>query len=505
MAPVVEQLLRLTPARLYFVRIAPNRVDYGVLLCLIGLIGALSGTSFWASYGLSGARRRVLEAPLAFLGVMSVTHFLYLHLSRYPPLWNAVAVDLVRLGLTAFEGWFVVSFIVGLAVVAVFASWPSAWRTAKPLLCGGAGVVWLTAASAIWHPPAATLTPDDATRPRLLNVHELGPGNPVVWVILDEWDYDLTYGRADRKVFPELDRLRQQAVFLENVRAAGNITLVAIPGLLLGRPVRDYHTTAPAAARFLSTGVSEAFPGPQTIFDTAAQFGYQSHIVGWYHPYCRIFGSQVASCWWDDLMLPSLRPGADIGTKTVAFLRDSIELESLPLAGPSNALQRQIARVGPMVELASRAASHPGRSLSFLHLPLPHAPFFRLDANGSMQPLATAAAGYEAGLDAADRAVGSLRTAMEHANVWENALVIVTSDHPYRYQLAGGYGNGHIPMLIKFPHQNSAVIYSHPFQAVETRNLIEDFIQGKLATPERAVAWLDQAAPRPVSMTQLDP
>jgi hypothetical protein len=74
-------------------------------------------------------------------------------------------------------------------------------------------------------------------------------------------------------------------------------------------------------------------------------------------------------------------------------------------------------------------------------------------------------------------------------------LVVVSSDHPYRYQFGGGYGNGHIPMMIKLPHQSAPVVYSHRFEAVNTRNLIEDFMQGRFATPERALAWLDRSGP----------
>ena len=438
--------------------------------------------------------RRVLEAPFVLLCVMGIGHLVHLHLSRYPPLWNAVAARWFSVGVTAVDGWFIVAILCGLLVAGVFNRWPWAWAVVKPFMCGGAAVVWVACAMALIH-PAGPLPQGQSAGPQVRPAREIGPGNPVVWIVLDEWDYDLTYRRKDRKAFPEFERLRKQAVFFDDVRAAGKITLVAIPGLLMGRTVRDYRAVNPSAARFVSVGTAGTFPGPPTIFDTASQFGYQSHIVGWYHPYCRIFGAQVASCWWDDLMLPPLRPGGSIAARAGAFLRDSIELEILPVAGPANNILKHMARINPMIEQASAAASQSGRSFSFLHLPVPHGPFFKLDAGGQMIPLPTDAEGYQSGLDAADRAIGSLRAAMERSGVWDEALVIVTSDHPYRYQYAGGYGNGHIPMMIKFPHQSAAVIYSHPFQAVETKNLIENFMQGTMTTPERAVVWLERNAP----------
>jgi hypothetical protein len=494
LAPVVEQLLRLTPAKLYFVQHAPDRLDYLVLFGLILMIGLIAGSADWLGPRFSGpVVRRLFEAPLWLLCAVGIEHMVHQHLSRYPPLWNLVARAWNHVGLTAVDGWFITGIACSIPVLAAFSRWPRVWSSAKPILCGGAATIWLACGVKIVHPPKAIADVAAHQAGVVRPVHEIGPGNPIVWVILDEWDYDLTYKRKDGKVFPEFDRLRKQSVFLENVHAAGKITLVAIPSLLMGQRLKEYRSSSPSGAKFISMARTEPFPGPRTIFDSASQYGYRTHIVGWYHPYCRIFGAQSESCWWDDLMLPALRPGGSVADRAAAFFRDSIELELLPGIGPANNIIKQLARVDPMIDQAALAASHTGRSFSFLHLPVPHGPFFKLDSAGRMIPLPSDVAGYQSGLDAADRAVGSLRAAMERAGIWDDALIVVTSDHPYRYQFGGGYGNGHIPMMIKFPHQSMPVVSSHPFEAVETKSLIEDFMQGGLATPERALAWLERS------------
>ena len=494
LAPVAEQLLRLAPARLYFIRTLPDRTDYLVFLGLVCVLGVIAGTAFWSSYRCTGLLRRILEAPLAGGVVLGVAHLVYLHLSRYPPLWNAVVAWWERVGVTGTDGWFGLSILFGLLVLGVFGQWSRGWMLAKPMLCGGAAVVWMACGSAILR-PAGPLREGPSGGATVRMARGMGPGNPVVWIVLDEWDYDLTYRRSDHKVFPEFERLRTQSVFLDNVRAAGKSTLVAIPGLLMGQSVREYRPATAAGARFVTVGTAESFPGPRTIFDTAGQFGYSSHVVGWYHPYCRIFAGQLSTCTWDDLRLAFLRPDGTTAQRVGAFLRESVELENLPVAGPDNGALKHLARVQELAEQASISATRPGRNFSFLHLPVPHAPFFKLEGEGRMVPVPTDGEGYQSGLDAADRAVGAVRQAMEKAGVWDEALVIVTSDHPYRHQFEGGYGNGHVPMMIKFPHQSSPLNYSHPFQAVETRSLIEDFMQGAVATPERAVAWLERKPP----------
>jgi hypothetical protein len=462
------------------------------LLGLILVIGLIAGLAYDFAQRRQPWLRHALELPFWLLWIVGFEHIIHFHLARYPPLWNSVAAWVNTYGLSATDGWFYVGIVCSAVAVSVLYFSPRVWSFAKPMLCGGAAVVWLGCAWKLVQMPEP-LPHSHLGAVRLLNTHEVGPGNPVVWIILDEWDYDLTYLRTDGKIFPEFERLRGQSVFLQNVRAAGKATLLAIPSLLMGQTVREYRPSNPSAARFVSTAASETFPNAGTIFDTAAKFGYHSQIVGWYHPYCRMFGTLVESCWWDDLMLPALRPGRPLADRAGAFLRDSIELEIVPGGKPSNTIVKHLARVNPMVMQASLAASQSGRAFSFLHLPLPHGPFFRLEADGRITALASDVAGYQFGLDAADRAIGKIRTAMEAAGTWDTALVVVSSDHPYRYQFGGGYGNGHIPMMIKFPHQSTPVVYSHTFQAVETRRLIEDFMQGNVGTPERAVAWMDHA------------
>lgn len=500
LTPVVEQFVRLTPARSYFLQRVPDRLDYLVLIGLIIGIGLITGMADWFGQRFTCSARRLFEAPLWLLFALGVEHVIHQHLGRYPPVWNTVGAAWNRAGVSAANGWFVTGLLCAIPLLAGFYFWPQAWSSAKPILCGGAAVVWLACGLKLIE-PAAQLTDNRsvvASRSsgagRIQPVGSSRPGGPVVWLILDEWDYDLTFKRPDQKVFPAFERLRSQSMFLENVRAAGTGTIVAIPSLLMGRRVTEYRPASAAGAKFVASAPAlESFPGPPTIFDSAGQFGYRTHIVGWYHPYCRIFAGRLDTCWWDDLRMQALRPGGSVGARAAAFLRESIELETVRGLGPTNLLLRQVGRVDPMIEQASVAASHSGKSFTFLHLPIPHGPFFKRESDGRITAQPSDVNGYQYGLDEADRALGMVREAMVRANVWDDALVIVTTDHPFRYQFEGGYGNGHIPMMIKFPHQTAPLVYSHPFQAVETKGLIEDFMRGGLPTPERAVAWLERS------------
>jgi hypothetical protein len=490
----VEQFVRLTPARSYFLQRVPDRLDYLVLIGLIIALGLIAGSADWFGQQFSGSVRRLFEIPLWLMCALGIEHVVHQHLGRYAPVWNTVGAAWNRAGVSAINGWFITGLLCAMPVLAAFYFWPQAWSSAKAILCGGAAMVWLACGIKLIHPTVPlTNSRSVVAAPELKTAGSSRPGSPIVWIILDEWDYDLTFKRADQKVFPAFERLRSESMFLEKVRAAGTDTIVAIPSLLMGRRVTEYRPASAAGAKFLSSATAfESFPGPPTIFDSAGEFGYRTHIVGWYHPYCRIFAGRFDSCWWDDLRMQALRPGGSAAARAVAFLRESIELEAVPWLGPTNLLRRHVGRIDPMIEQASVAASHSGKSFAYLHLPIPHGPFFKRESDGGIVPQPSDVHGYQYGLDEADRALGIIRDAMTRAGVWDDALVVVTTDHPFRYQFEGGYGNGHIPMMIKFPHQTAPMVYSHPFQAVETKGLIEDFMRGGLPTPERAVAWLDR-------------
>jgi membrane-anchored protein YejM (alkaline phosphatase superfamily) len=70
---------------------------------------------------------------------------------------------------------------------------------------------------------------------------------------------------------------------------------------------------------------------------------------------------------------------------------------------------------------------------------------------------------YEAGVRYLDDALGVLFEALEVSGVWDQLLVVVTSDHGEEFDEHGGFGHGSlheeiiaVPLLIKWPHSEHA-------------------------------------------------
>jgi hypothetical protein len=473
LSPVVEQLVRMTPARLYFVKTLPERTDYLILCALILVIGLAAGF----------AEAKWSRAPVLVLSGFGLEHLIHGHFSRYAPLWNALARQIKLVGLIVSDGWFLIGVLAAALTMALLAYFPWLWNGFRQFLCGCALVVWGMIAVKIASPP--TFFPAQANLPPRVPVTYTHPKPPIIWIVFDEWDYDLTFNRSDGETFPEMDRLRRQSLFFEHARAAGRVTLLAIPSLLTGMAVREYHAVNASNAKLSSGQNVASFPaGTGTIFDVAKSEGYHSSIVGWYHPYCRLFGAQVDTCYWEQASMPVLLPGADTADRVLAMLRETAEIEYASGIGPANSVRRHIARFRPMLRESQRASVRQGAAFSFLHLPVPHPPFFDAD----FRRVPASAQGYVQGLRMADRALGAIRHEMEGADVWEEALVIVTSDHPYRYQFLGGYGNGHIPLLIKFPHQTAAAAHTAEFEARDTRAIVEAAMRGQVLNADDGLA-----------------
>ena len=474
LAPAAEQLVRMTPARLYFVKTLPERTDYLILIALILLIGATAGWFADRGYNL----------PVYILCGVGIEHLIQGHLSRYAPVWNWMGREFKEFDMVVADGWVYVGAFLAAILMLLIARFTVLWNGFRPVLCGGAMVVWGSIGMKLASPPR--FFPEMAShKPRapISQAVYSHPRPPVVWIVFDEWDFDLTFAREDAAVFPEIDRLSRQSVFFEHAKAAGKVTLVAIPSLLTGIPVLDFRALNASTGKLKN----EAFPGNvETIFDVAAREGYRSSIVGWYHPYCRLFGEQLESCYWDQSAMPVLVPHSDPFRKAVAMLRESVDLEYLPGIGVSNTIQRHIGRYEPMLKESERVAVRKGAAFSFLHLPVPHPPFF--DHQHHQIPASPQT--YVNGLQRADEALGRIRQHMEQAGVWDEALVVVTSDHPYRYQYLGGYGNGHIPLMIKFPHQTSGAVHTLEFEARNTRAILEAAMRGQVTSTEAGLAFL---------------
>jgi len=90
-----------------------------------------------------------------------------------------------------------------------------------------------------------------------------------------------------------------------------------------------------------------------------------------------------------------------------------------------------------------------------------------------------------------DRLLGEVRGAMEQAGTWDDALVVVSSDHHLRVNAFDHViERQRVPFMVKLPHQAGGVTVDARCETVITRELILQVLDGRLRTPAEVASWM---------------
>jgi arylsulfatase A-like enzyme len=105
-----------------------------------------------------------------------------------------------------------------------------------------------------------------------------------------------------------------------------------------------------------------------------------------------------------------------------------------------------------------------------------------------------------------DRTFGDLRRAVEQAGLWDDTVVLVSSDHWWRTDIwpkdqswteeeqaiVSNSADHRVPFILKLKRQKEKVIYNTSFNTVLSQDLLLAALRGELSAPEDVTAWLDQ-------------
>jgi hypothetical protein len=298
----------------------------------------------------------------------------------------------------------------------------------------------------------------------------------VVWVIFDEWDQYLTFENPSfRPRLPELSRIRQEGFYADHAISPAGETQYSLPSLINGRVVRTAEASGPGELQLTYAGADTAVPWSRepTIFSSARSMGLNPAIVGWAHPYCRLFGDSTAFCHWTEVGMQYNSMGSTLPEIFANQSRALFETFQLSPFGQTLGTRQHKNVYVESMEWAERAAADPGLSMIMLHLPIPHPPFFydriRRDHSLRQSPVT----GYYDSLELVDRSVGELRSTLEGAGLWDDTSLVLSADHPCRFsdQLIGRKTE-YIPFLVKLAGNSQPIHYSRQFNTVLTKDLI---------------------------------
>jgi hypothetical protein len=279
-----------------------------------------------------------------------------------------------------------------------------------------------------WRPGPQQIAAAWATGPQAPRDHPL-----LVWIVFDELSYDQTFEhRASGLMLPNFDALRSQSTLYTAMQPIGLKTAKVLPSLLSGAEVDDlqYRYNNTLKVHYAGTHGWRLLDGNGTVFKDAQQAGWRTAVVGWYNPYCTVYGAALDSCYWTNLdrMDGDMAQGNSLAQNTVTPLVQLVH-------GARNEtcdfdVQQRRQTYTALHDHTVQLLAGDQADFIFLHLPIPHTPniwdrnkaAFRNNCGGS----------YLDSLAFADRELGSLLTQLRSSPRWKDTVLILQGDHSWR-------------------------------------------------------------------------
>lgn len=485
---------------------------YVALAALALNVAALTLLFFLCSYLVcrrSGARLQQLARGAFVLVVLLALNGIYVQVNSRTG--HALRAHLGRIGLIMLVGLLLAALSFALL------------RYGLQRVAHGLGISllilapfgFLGFAQATWQAVSyARLIEHEQAHAPLLTALNAQPHPRILWLIFDELDARLAFtARPASLKLPAFDRLRQESFQATNAFPPGSHTLQSLPALLTGQMVSAVKPVSPDELLLTIPQQQATVPWSRQadIFTAARAAGFNTALVGWYHPYCRIIGARLNACYAEPAsqLIDSAR--FSLTGNLLAQERGLLYLLPMPMAArtTTRALNVNALRAGHLNDYrilcaqAKSAATNPTFDLLLIHLPVPHPPGVYDRTTGAFTT--TGASSYLDNLALADRTLGELRQAMEQAGTWENANVILSSDHWWRTDfwdkhpfwtnadqlLAAGGGDHRVPFLVKLARQQTPSTYAAAFNTVLTHDLILALLNGQITDAAQLKTWLD--------------
>lgn len=336
-----------------------------------------------------------------------------------------------------------------------------------------------------------------------------GPSRPVFVFVFDEWSFVRSApGGEFRSTLPHLRELAERSLFFRNAQSPGDDTYRALPLLLYGdHPLdhlpRVFNKVGKRGREYVTS--SSPPQRVESIFSVARSAGYNTALIGFYLPYESMFGDSVdfgrgysfypvTSSLWRRMLLDALeamRYETDPISRHLfrilyakVFTRNWLRLHERMGSGIEDAVDKM-----------------PKNTLTFVHYPLPHAPFiwnedgtfrgvYPIDwhrTSAEMDGALGTEEEYQRQLVYFDKVVGELMDRLREEGKFDDALIVLTSDHSWRFDPDSKLANGArrwVPLMVKLPGQTRGCVIDTPISNIRYQGFVRHVLRGDAGDPE---------------------
>jgi len=261
----------------------------------------------------------------------------------------------------------------------------------------------------------------------------------LVWIIFDELSYDQLFEhRAPDLALPNFDALRRQSTLFTKVIPAGYKTVKIIPSLLSGQIVDNVRYDFQNHFMVHNEGQNDwrLLDGDKTVFGDAQKNGWRTAVVGWYNPYCTIYGNAIDDCYWTNWDRMD-----NLSSEQRGFWRNTLfplqelwhEVRSSSQTASDLCTHDVQQRLKTHIDLEQHTLQllHTDQAdFIFLHLAIPHSP--NIWGRLSDKYANHCGSSYLDNLALTDREMGRFLYLLQESPRWKNTTLIVEGDHSWR-------------------------------------------------------------------------
>lgn len=239
-----------------------------------------------------------------------------------------------------------------------------------------------------------------------------------------------------------------------------------------------------------------------TIFTKAKAEGYQPAVSGWYLDYCGALSKPLAECWSTNADPRRYSMGSQPMEIAANQFKNLFENQFRSPFGQSLGTKRHAIDYEIILRGALAIVSNPAFNLVFVHLPVPHPPFFYNRITGHFdlnnRPLIGLIkkdfSGYFDAIQLVDLTIGKLRSSLESAGLWDRTHLLISSDHPLRnrVQIDGVTNEERVPFIVRVAGVSEEVTYAPRFNTIVSSELAMALLRGELHTPAEVRARIEQ-------------
>lgn len=308
----------------------------------------------------------------------------------------------------------------------------------------------------------------------------------VLWLMFDELDLRLAFTERPNGVeLPAFDRFRASSLFATNGKSHSKDTMEAIPSYLMGRIVGRAKPGSKDTLLVCLEGSDDEnsfldFRSFPSFFDDLKTMGLNAGIIGFYHPYGRLFSKVYPSSYSYSMGSFCIQATNSIPKEMASQL-----IGITPLYKRINAIKTYAS----ILEDTKRLVKDPGYDVVFVHAPVPHGPDVYDRRSDSFSPFIFSKDGYFGNLELADMFLAEVRKELEKADLWNRTSILITSDHEWRHvYLYDHVRTRKVPFLLKLRNQREPDVIPHEFSPmVVTRSLLIRLLKGEVMNKETVV------------------